>query len=118
VARALAAMGFDLVATRGTALAIQAAGIDCAEVNKVAEGRPHVVDMMKNGQICLVITTVEERRNAIHDSRQIRTTALQCRVPTITTVAGAEAAVEGMQQGDTLEVYSLQALHQALPTHH
>ena len=118
VARALAAMGFDLVATRGTALAIQAAGIDCAEVNKVAEGRPHVVDMMKNGQICLVITTVEERRNAIHDSRQIRTTALQCRVPTITTVAGAEAAVEGMQQGDTLEFYSLQALHQALPTHH
>jgi carbamoyl-phosphate synthase large subunit len=118
VARALAAMGFNLVATRGTALAIQTAGLDCAEVNKVAEGRPHVVDMMKNGQICLVITTVEERRNAIHDSRQIRTTALQCRVPTITTVAGAEAAVEGMQQSDTLQVYSLQALHQALPRHH
>ena len=118
VARSLAAMGFDLVATRGTAMAIQAAGIACAEVNKVAEGRPHVVDMMKNGQICLVITTVEERRNAIHDSRQIRTTALQCRVPTITTVAGAEAAVEGMQQSGTLEVHSLQALHQTLPLPH
>jgi carbamoyl-phosphate synthase large subunit len=118
VARSLAAMGFDLVATRGTAMAIQAAGIACAEVNKVAEGRPHVVDMMKNGQICLVITTVEERRNAIHDSRQIRTTALQCRVPTITTVAGAEAAVEGMQQSGTLEVHSLQALHQTLPVRH
>ncbi|MDQ3271603.1 MAG: carbamoyl-phosphate synthase large subunit, partial [Pseudomonadota bacterium] len=80
VARALAAMKFDLVATKGTAAAITAAGITCGVVNKVTEGRPHVVDMIKNNEIALVINTVEERRNAIADSRQIRTSALLARV--------------------------------------
>jgi hypothetical protein len=68
--------GLALVATRGTAAAIQAAGIACETVNKVTEGRPHIVDMIKNGDISLVINTVEERRNAIADSRAIRTSAL------------------------------------------
>jgi carbamoyl-phosphate synthase large subunit len=111
VARQLAAQGFDIVATKGTAAAINAAGIPCQPVNKVAEGRPHVVDMIKNNEICLVINTVEERRNAISDSRAIRTSALLARVTTYTTIAGAEAAVEGMKYMDSLDVYSVQDLH-------
>ncbi len=114
VARKLVAMKFDLVATKGTAAAIQAAGVPCAVVNKVTEGRPHVVDMIKNEEIALVINTVEERRNAIADSRQIRTSALLARVTTYTTIAGAEAAVEGMKHLDNLPVYSVQELHAQL----
>jgi carbamoyl-phosphate synthase large subunit len=114
VARALRALGFDLVATKGTAAAIAAAGIVCTLVNKVTEGRPHVVDMIKNDEIAMVINTVEERRNAIADSRQIRTSALAARVTTFTTIAGAEAAVEGMKYLQHLSVYSLQELHSQL----
>ena len=114
VARQLAAVGFDLVATKGTAAAINAAGIACVTVNKVTEGRPHVVDMIKNNEIALVINSVEERRNAIADSRQIRTSALLARVTTFTTIAGAEAAVEGMKHMDTLDVISVQELHAQL----
>lgn len=114
VARKLAALKFEIVATKGTAAAIQAAGITCAVVNKVTEGRPHVVDMIKNNEIALVINTVEERRNAITDSRQIRTSALLARVTTYTTIAGAEAAVEGMKYLDNLPVYSVQELHAQL----
>jgi carbamoyl-phosphate synthase large subunit len=114
VARALVALKFDLVATKGTAAAINAAGIACGVVNKVTEGRPHVVDMIKNNEIVLVINTVEERRNAIADSRQIRTSALLARVTTFTTIAGAEAAVQGMVHIDNLSVVSLQELHAQL----
>src|SRR5690606_29006514 len=92
VARQLIGMGFELVATRGTAAAIAEAGVAVQTVNKVTEGRPHIVDMIKNGEIVLVINTVEERRNAITDSRAIRTSALLARVTTFTTIAGAEAA--------------------------
>ena len=114
IARALTALNFEVVATKGTAAAIQAAGIACPVVNKVTEGRPHVVDMIKNNEIVLVINTVEERRNAIADSRQIRTSALLARVTTYTTIAGAEAAVEGMKHLENLTVYSLQELHAQL----
>ena len=114
VARALRALKFDLVATKGTAAMIREAGIDCITVNKVTEGRPHVVDMIKNNEIVLVINTVEERRNAIADSRQIRTSALQARVTTYTTIAGAEAAVEGMKYLDNLSVISVQEMHALL----
>ena len=114
VAIALRAMNFDLVATKGTASMIREAGIDCVTVNKVAEGRPHIVDMIKNNEIALVINTVEERRNAIADSRQIRTSALLARVTTFTTIAGAEAAVEGMKYLNDLSVYSVQELHAQL----
>ena len=114
VARALAAMKFELVATKGTAAAITAAGIVCATVNKVTEGRPHVVDMIKNNEIALVINTVEERRNAIADSRQIRTSSLLARVTTFTTIAGAEAAVEGMKHLENLGVISVQEMHAQL----
>jgi len=114
IARELVAMGFDLVATRGTASAISAAGVPVQTVNKVTEGRPHIVDMIKNGDIALVINTVEERRNAIADSRQIRTSSLLARVTTFTTIAGAEAAVEGMKYIDSLGVISVQDMHAQL----
>jgi len=114
LARTLLDMGFELVATRGTAAAISAAGLKVTPVNKVAEGRPHVVDMIKNNEVAMVINTVEERRNAIADSRQIRTSSLMARVTTITTMAGAEAAVEGMKHMDSLGVYSVQEMHSQL----
>ena len=111
VARHLVSYGFELVATKGTAAAIAAAGLPVIAVNKVTEGRPHVVDMIKNNEIALVINTVEERRNAIADSRQIRISSLLARVTTFTTIAGAEAAVEGMKYLDNLNIYSLQEMH-------
>jgi carbamoyl-phosphate synthase large subunit len=114
VARALVAMKFEVVATKGTAATIEAAGIPVQTVNKVAEGRPHIVDMIKNNEIAMVINTVEERRNAISDSRAIRTSSLLARVTTFTTIAGAEAAVEGMKYVDNLGVISVQEMHAAL----
>ena len=114
IARQLVALGFTLVATKGTATAIAAAGIAVEVVNKVAEGRPHVVDMIKNEEIVMVVNTVEERRNAIADSRAIRTSSLLARVTTFTTIAAAEAAVEGMRYVDDLQVVSIQELHARL----
>ncbi|MFA7668089.1 MAG: carbamoyl-phosphate synthase large subunit [Burkholderiaceae bacterium] len=120
VARGLNTLGFKVIATRGTAAAIEAAGLPVQMVNKVTEGRPHIVDMIKNGEVALVINTVEERRNAIADSRTIRTQALAARVTYFTTIAGASAAVEGLQymrNGAGLQVYSLQDLHGGLGAH-
>jgi carbamoyl-phosphate synthase large subunit len=117
VARLLHEMGYALVATRGTAAAIAAASIPVGIVNKVKDGRPHVVDMLKNGQIDLVITTVDEKRSAIADSRSIRTTALAQRVTYYTTIAGGRAAVEGMRHLAALEVYDLQSLHRETCQH-
>jgi carbamoyl-phosphate synthase large subunit len=114
IAKALIDYGFELVATKGTAAAISSAGLPVVAVNKVTEGRPNVVDMLKNNEIALVINTVEERRNAIADSRQIRISSLLARVTTFTTIAGAQAAVEGMKYLDNLDVYSLQELHAQL----
>jgi len=114
VAKSLVAMNFNVVATKGTAAAINAAGVPCGVVNKVTEGRPHIVDMLKNNEIVLVINTVEERRNAIADSRQIRTSALLAQVTTFTTIAGAEAAVQGMRYMDALDVISVQEMHAQL----
>jgi carbamoyl-phosphate synthase large subunit len=114
VARQLAALGFELIATKGTAASIVEAGVPCDVVNKVTEGRPHIVDSIKNNEVVLVINTVEERRNAIADSRHIRTSALLNRVTTFTTIAGAEAAVEGMKYMDKLDVISVQEMHAQL----
>jgi len=114
VARDLAAMGFELLATKGTAAAIAEAGVKVQVVNKVTEGRPHIVDMIKNEEIAMVINTVEERRNAIADSRAIRTSSLAARVTTFTTIFGAEAAVEGLKFMDQLGVISVQEMHAQL----
>ena len=97
-----------------TAAAIEAAGLPVQTINKVTEGRPHIVDAIKNGEIVMVINTVEERRNAIADSRQIRTNALLNRLTTFTTIAGAEAVVEGMKFMDKLGVVSVQEMHAEL----
>ncbi len=114
VARELSELGFNLVATRGTAAAIAAAGIPVTVVNKVTEGRPHVVDMIKNNEISMIVNSVEEKRSAITDSRSIRTSALAARVTVYTTVEGARAACAGMRHLADLETYSLQALHAEL----
>ncbi len=83
-------------------------------MNKVAEGRPHVVDMIKNGEVSLIVNTVEATRTAVSDSRSIRTTALAQRVTYYTTIAGARAACTGMKALDRLEPYRLQDLHDKL----
>jgi carbamoyl-phosphate synthase large subunit len=114
IARGLHALGFALVATRGTAAAIAAAGIPVATVNKVAEGRPHVVDMIKNGEIDLIVNTVDEKRTAISDSRSIRTTAVQSRITYYTTLAGARAACAGLGAMQSLTPLALQGLHERL----
>ena len=113
VARELHELGFSLVATKGTAAAISAAGIAVGIVNKVTEGRPHIVDMIKNGEITLIVNTVEEKRTAIADSRSIRTSALGAKTTLFTTIEGARAACAGMRHAG-LETYSLQALHAEL----
>ena len=103
------------MATRGTAGVIAQAGIPVRVVNKVTEGRPHIVDMIKNGEIDLVINTVEEARQAVLDSRSIRTSALAAKVSAIfTTIEGAEAACLGIEQAGRYDVYSLQSLHARL----
>ncbi|MCK6410432.1 MAG: carbamoyl-phosphate synthase large subunit, partial [Thauera sp.] len=115
VARELHDLGFALVATRGTAAAIEASGIPVSVVNKVNEGRPHIVDLIKNEEIVLVINTVDEKRQAIADSRSIRTSALAAKVSIFTTIEGARAACMGMRHlSGGLEVYSVQALHAEL----
>lgn len=113
IAKSLAALGFQLVATRGTAGALSAAGLEVTPVNKVAEGRPHIVDMIKNGEISLIVNVVEDKR-AVQDSYAIRRSALQQKVTYYTTLAGAKAACMGMAHLQELEVQSLQDLHHQL----
>ena len=114
IARTLSKLGFSLLATRGTATALAEAGLQVTPVNKVAEGRPHIVDMIKNGEIVLIVNTVEDRRSAIQDSYSIRRSALQARVTYFTTVAGSRAACTGMQHMQELTACSVQALHARL----
>ncbi len=111
VARGLHQFGFKLFATKGTAAVIAAAGLPVSRVNKVQDGRPHIVDRLINGDIAIVVTTVEDRRGAIADSRSIRTTTLAQRVAFYTTIAGARAAVEGLGYQNGIEVYRLKELH-------
>jgi carbamoyl-phosphate synthase large subunit len=114
VARALVATGFQLVATRGTAAALEEAGLTVQPVNKVMEGRPHIVDMIKNREISLIINTVEEDRRSIQDSWSIRNSALQNRITYYTTIAGARAAAVGLQHLGELRAYDLQSLHASI----
>jgi len=113
VARNLADLGFTLCATRGTAAVLQGAGLAVQVVNKVPEGRPHIVDMIKNREIAMIINSVEDKR-AIQDSAAIRAAALQHRVTYFTTLSGARAAVTGMQHMQELSVFDLQGLHARL----
>src|SRR3989344_5024392 len=108
VARDLVALGFSVVATKGTAAAISASGVPVKPVNKVKDGRPHIADAIKAGDIQLVFTTVDETRTAIADSRSIRQAALANRVTYYTTMAGCEAAVEALKHQDDLVVYAVQ----------
>jgi carbamoyl-phosphate synthase large subunit len=114
IARSLVALGYQIVATKGTAAALAAAGVPVTAVNKVAEGRPHIVDMMKNDEIAFVVNTVEEKRSAIHDSYVIRRAALNDQIPTYTTLAGARAAAVGLSGMRGLVPYAIQTLHQRL----
>jgi carbamoyl-phosphate synthase large subunit len=106
----LLALGFVLVATRGTAVALQAAGLAVRVVNKVTEGRPHVVDMIKNNEINFIVNVVDDKR-AARDSVEIRRVVLAQRVTYYTTLEGARAACIGMRAMSELNVYDLQQLH-------
>jgi carbamoyl-phosphate synthase large subunit len=103
-------MGFSIIATRGTAKFLQAAGLEVRVVNKVLEGRPHIVDALKNTEVQLVFNTTEGAQ-ALADSLSIRRTALQMKVPYYTTMAGAAAATQAiaaLREG-SLEVAPLQS---------
>jgi carbamoyl-phosphate synthase large subunit len=110
VAQDLAQLGFKLVATGGTANLLEAAGLQVERINKVMEGRPNIVDAMKNGEIAYVINTTEGRK-AIADSAAIRRAAIQHKVPYTTTLAGAAAITEALKFGEEKVVRRLQELH-------
>ncbi|WP_029146701.1 carbamoyl-phosphate synthase large subunit [Methylophilus sp. 5] len=113
IAKDLVKLGFSLVATKGTARALSEQGLDVSPVNKVAEGRPHIVDMIKNDEISLIVNVTEDKK-AITDSYEIRRSALQNKVTYYTTLAGARAACIGMAQSKDMNVYSVQDLHKRL----
>jgi carbamoyl-phosphate synthase large subunit len=110
LARLLIARGFDIVATHGTADLLEQAGLPCRRANKVREGRPHIVDMIKNDEISLIVNTTEGKR-AIHESRSIRREAVARRVTYYTTLAGAFATCEAIDHLQEVEVNRLQDLH-------
>ncbi|MBL4638717.1 MAG: carbamoyl phosphate synthase large subunit, partial [Proteobacteria bacterium] len=113
IAKDLTELGFELLATRGTQKTLQDAGVDCEFVNKVAEGQPHIVDMLKNDEIDLIVNTTEGRQ-AVADSREIRRAALQHQVNYTTTLAAARATVLALNSVDTGSVNRLQTLHAEL----
>ena len=114
IAKTLQALGFGLIATKGTAAFLTKEGIAVRFVNKVLEGRPHIVDLVKNREISLIINTVEEDKRSIRDSWSIRNAALTGRITYYTTISGARAACIGMQHLAELKVYDLQSLHRSL----
>ena len=113
VARDLADLGFELYATHGTARTIRAEGIACEGVNKVGEGRPHVVDMIKNEDVALIVNTTEGKQ-AIVDSADIRRAALQHKVSYTTTISGAEAICLALKHQEATGVSTLRELHEAV----
>ncbi|QKT02592.1 carbamoyl-phosphate synthase large subunit [Ectothiorhodospiraceae bacterium 2226] len=113
VARDLVDVGFEIIATRGTADVLEAAGIACTRVNKVTEGRPHIVDMIKNDEISLIVNTTQGKQ-AIADSFTIRRNALNRKVTYATTLAGAQAMCLALKGREAADVYRLQDLHQEL----
>jgi len=113
LARILVDRGFQLVATRGTAEALQEAGVPCRAVNKVREGRPHIVDMIKNNEISLIVNTTENRQ-AIRESHSIRREAVHRKVTYYTTIAAAKATCVALDHLDATDVNRLQDLHEEL----
>jgi carbamoyl-phosphate synthase large subunit len=113
MARRLVERGFELYATSGTAAVLEAAGVTCQRINKVTEGRPHIVDMIKNNEVNLIINTAEGKQ-AIKDSYSIRREALLRKVSYTTTMAGADATSLALQYLDAEEVRSLQQLHKEI----
>ncbi|MBS1174689.1 MAG: carB [Burkholderiaceae bacterium] len=114
VAKELIELGYTICATGGTATYLADAGVTVEKINKVKEGRPHIVDAMKNGEVALVFTTVDETTTSISDSSSIRKTAIAQRITYQTTVAGAEAAIEGMKHLHQIHVYDVQGLHRSI----
>ncbi|NNJ91160.1 MAG: ATP-grasp domain-containing protein, partial [Gammaproteobacteria bacterium] len=111
VARELAELGFTLYATSGTEVPISEAGIECQRVNKVMEGRPHLVDMIKNGDVSFIVNTTEGKQ-ALKDSASIRRAALQHKVAYTTTISGAEATCMALRQMEDFSVNALKDLHE------
>ncbi len=110
IANDLISLGFKLHATKGTALVLNSNNIPCESVNKVAEGRPHIVDLLKNGEIDLIVNTTSGKK-AIEDSYIIRRTALQYKVTYTTTIAGSQAIIRALQHTNDETCYKLQELH-------
>jgi len=115
LARRLIEHGFSIVATSGTAQTLTAAGIECRVVNKVREGRPHIVDMIKNDEIDLIVNTTEGKQ-AILESNSIRREAVHRRVTYYTTLAAALATCEALDHIDEVDVNRLQDLHKLVGT--
>jgi carbamoyl-phosphate synthase large subunit len=113
LAQMLIARGFEIAATGGTALVLEEAGVACRRVNKVREGRPHVVDMIKNDEVALIVNTTEGKQ-AVRESRSIRREAVARRVTYYTTVAGARATCDALDHLGDIEVNRLQDLHKEL----
>jgi carbamoyl-phosphate synthase large subunit len=110
LAIALSERGFEIVATGGTAMALSEGGVACSRINKVREGRPHIVDMIKNHEISLIINTTEGKQ-AIRESHSIRAEAVRNKVTYYTTLAAAKATCEALDHIDDLAVHRLQDLH-------
>ncbi len=111
VAKQLEELGFELIATSGTQQTLVDAGINCNAINKVIEGQPHIVDLIKNDDISFIVNTTSEKKQAISDSYTIRGSALDHKVPYTTTMTGASAMVQAMKEEDVLRVNCLQTLH-------
>ncbi len=113
IARELIGRGFELVATRGTSEFLATQSVKCETVNKVMEGRPHIVDLIKNNEINFIVNTTEGRQ-AISDSFSIRREALQRKVSYSTTIAGGQATLRALDHEEDYTVQSLQQLHRGL----
>jgi carbamoyl-phosphate synthase large subunit len=108
--KSLAARGFEIVATGGTANALVAGGVRCRRVNKVREGRPHIVDMIKNQEVSLIVNTTEGKQ-AIRESHSIRAEAVHHKVTYYTTISAARATCDALDHLDNVKVHRLQELH-------
>lgn len=113
IAGQLINQGFRIVATRGTCRAITDAGLACSAVNKLQQGRPNIMDQLKNREIDYIVNTVEGSK-AVHDSRYIRSQALAGHVPYVTSIAAARAMCRALDEIDSNDIYSLQQLHQEI----